>query len=135
MSKFAFVVYPLDIQNIHDYCPISKLSPSAFIKMILTFLPPFKIHHVKNLRSTQGTEIEGSFIVCPLLSEQILAMKEEAVLNKILKAVRLGERSGAKVIGLGALMGITGKGGQVIAGETSVAITTGSSRPKRLESA
>ena len=127
MSKFAFVVYPLDIQNIHDYCPISKLSPSAFIKMILTFLPPFKIHHVKNLRSTQGTEIEGSFIVCPLLSEQILAMKEEAVLNKILKAVRLGERSGAKVIGLGALMGITGKGGQVIAGETSVAITTGSS--------
>jgi fatty aldehyde-generating acyl-ACP reductase len=49
------------------------------------------------------------------------------VLNKILKAVRLGEKTGAKVIGLGALMGIAGKGGQWVAEKTPVAITTGAS--------
>ena len=127
MNKFAFVVYPLNFENIHDFRPISKLFSPAVIKTVLRILPPFKIHHAKNLRSALGAEIDGSFIVCPLLSEQILAMKEEAVLNKILKAVRLGERSGAKIIGLGALMGIIGKGGQVISGKTPVAITTGSS--------
>ena len=126
MNKFAFVLNPFNIQNIHDYCFLSKLAPEALIKIILRLLPPFKIHHAKNLRSATGAEIEGCFIVCPLLSKQVLAMKEEAALNKILKAVRLGDRSGAKVIGLGALMGIAGKGGQVIAGQTPVAITTGS---------
>lgn len=127
MSKFAFVLNPFDIQNVHDYCFLSKLAPAALIKIILRLLPPFKIYYSKNLRSAQGAAIDGCFIVCPLLSKQVLAMKEESVLNKILKAVRLGERDGAKVIGLGALMGIAGKGGQMIAGETPVAITTGSS--------
>jgi len=127
MNKFAFVLNPFNIQNIHDYCFLSKIAPEALIKIILRLLPPFKIHHTKNLRSATGAEIEGCFIVCPLLSKQVLAMKEEAALRKILKAVRLGERSGASVIGLGALMGIAGKGGQVIAGQTPVAITTGSS--------
>lgn len=127
MNKFAFVLNPFDIQNIHDYCLISKLAPSPLIKVILRLLPPFKIYHAKNLRSAQGVEIEGCFIVCPLLSKQVLALKEEAVLNKILKAVQVGERNGAKVIGLGALMGVVGKGGQWIAEKTPVAITTGAS--------
>ena len=127
MSKFAFVLNPFHIQNIHDYCLISKLAPQALIKMILRILPPLKIHYAKNLRSAQGTAIDGCFIVCPLLSKQVLAMKEEAVLNKILKAVRLGEKTGAKIIGMGALMGIAGKGGQWIAEKTPVAITTGAS--------
>lgn len=127
MDKFAFVLNPFDMQNIHDYVFISKLSPQWLIKIILRILPPFKIHHVKNLRSTQGNVIDGCFIVCPLLSKQVLAMKEETVLNKILKAVRVGERMGAKVIGLGALMGIAGKGGQITAKKTSMSVTTGSS--------
>lgn len=127
MSKFAFVLNPFDIQNIHDYCSISKLAPPVLIKMILRILPPFEIHHAKDLRSAQGAVIDGCFIVCPLLSKQVLAMKEETVLRKILKAVRLGEKVGAKVIGLGALMGIAGKGGQVIAEQTTMSVTTGSS--------
>jgi fatty aldehyde-generating acyl-ACP reductase len=127
MNKFAFVLNPFSIQNVHDHTPISKLAPQLLLKIILRSLPPFKIHHAKNLRSTQGNEIEGCFIVCPLLSKQVLAMKEEAVLNKISKAVQLGERNGAKIIGLGALMGIAGKGGQVIAQNSHAAITTGSS--------
>ena len=127
MSKFAFVLNPFNIQNVHDYCFVSKLVPEALIKIILRILPPFKIYYAKNLRSAQGAVIEGCFIVCPLLSKQVLAMKEETVLKKILKVVRLGEQVGTKVIGLGALMGISGKGGQVISEKTSVAITTGSS--------
>jgi predicted amino acid dehydrogenase len=127
MSKFAFVINPFNIQNVHDYCFISKLSSQALTKTILRILPPFKIYYAKSLRSTHGAEIDGCFLVCPLLSKQVLAMKEETVLKKILKAVRLGERHSAKIIGLGALMGIAGKGGQVIAQNSHVAITTGSS--------
>ncbi len=127
MIKFAFVLNPFNIQNVYDYCFLSRLAPQALIKIIVRLLPPFKIHRAKNLQSAAGAEIDGSFIVCPLLSEQILAMKENAVLNKILKAVRIGERSGAKVVGLGALMGVAGKGGQRIAEQTPAAITTGSS--------
>jgi len=127
MNKFAFVLNPFDMKNIHDYCALSKLAPDAFVRMILRIMPPFKIHYAGNLRSAQGAVIEGCFIVCPLLSKQVLAMKEATVLNKILKAVRLGEKAGAKLIGLGALMGIAGKGGQIIAEKTTVAVTTGAS--------
>ena len=127
MSKFAFVLNPFNIENVHDYCFLSKLAPPAILKIILRTLPSFKIHHAKNLRSAQGTAIDGCFIVCPLLSKQVLAMKEETILNRILKAVRLGEQAETKVIGLGALMGIVGKGGQWIAEKSPVAVTTGSS--------
>lgn len=127
MSKFAFVVNPFNIQNIHDHYSISRIAPQFLIKMITRNLPPLKIHHAKNLRSPHGATIDGWFVACPLLSKQVLAMKEELVLDKILKSVRLGEKTGAEVIGLGALMGVAGKGGQVIAAKTPVAITTGSS--------
>ncbi len=127
MSKFAFVLNPFSIRNIHDYLFISRLSLPVVIKMFTRWLPPFKIYRQKNLQSAQGVTIDGCFIACPLLSKQVLAMKEEVVLNKILQAVRIGERSGAKIIGLGALMGITGGGGQWIAERSSVSVTTGSS--------
>lgn len=127
MNKFAFVLNPFNLQNIHDYCGISRLAPLALIKLILRTLPPFQIHRAKTLRSATGAAIEGVFIVCPLLSKQVLALKEDIVLNKIFKAVRLGEKAGAQVIGLGALMGIVGKGGQWVAQKTSVPVTTGAS--------
>ncbi len=127
MSKFAFILNPVNIQNVHDYFPITKITPQWLVKMILRLVPPFKLHQVKNLRSAQGVAIDGCFIVCPLLSKQVLALKEKAVLNKIFKAVKIGEINGAKVIGLGALMGIAGKGGQLVAERSGVAVTTGSS--------
>ncbi|MCX5707679.1 MAG: hypothetical protein NTY14_01655 [Candidatus Omnitrophica bacterium] len=127
MSKFAFILNPVNIQNVHDYFPIAKLTPPGLVKIILRLLPPFKLHYAKNLRSAQGSVIDGCFIACPLLSKQVLALKEEIVLDKILKSVRLAERTGAKIIGLGALMGIAGKGGQIAAEKSPVAITTGSS--------
>lgn len=127
MNKFAFVLNPFNIQNIHDYCALSRLAPTALINGILRILPPFKIYRAKNLRSAAGAETEGIFIVCPLLSKQVLAMAEDAVLNKIRQAVQLGEQAGAKVIGLGALMGVAGCGGQMIAEKTPAAVTTGAS--------
>jgi fatty aldehyde-generating acyl-ACP reductase len=127
MSKFGFVVNPFNIQNIRDHYLMSKIAPQALIEMITGRMPPLKIHHAKNLRSPRGITIDGWFIACPLLSKQVLAMKEEFVLDKILKSVRLGEKTGAEIIGLGALMGVAGRGGQVIAEKTPVAITTGSS--------
>jgi fatty aldehyde-generating acyl-ACP reductase len=127
MSKFAFILNPVNIQNVHDYFPISKITPQALVKIVLRLLPPFSLHYVNNLRSAQGAEIDGCFIVCPMLSKQVLVFKEEFVLKKILKSVKLGELSGAKVIGLGALMGIIGGGGQLVAEKSPVAVTTGSS--------
>ena len=127
MSKFAFILNPVNIQNVHDYFPIAKIAPQTLVKIILRLLPPFKLHYVNNLRSAQGAAIDGCFIVCPLLSKQVLALKEEFVLNKIFKSVQLGELTGAKVIGLGALMGIAGNGGQLVAEKSPVAVTTGSS--------
>lgn len=127
MNRFAFILNPFDIRNIHDYCVLSRLAPPVLLKIILRMLPPLKIHYAKNLRSAQGAQIDGYFIVCPLLSRQILAMREEIALHKIWKAVKLGEQTGAQVIGLGALMGIAGRGAQITADKTPVAITTGAS--------
>lgn len=127
MSKFAFVLNPFNIQNVHEYFALSNMAPPALLKMILRRLPPLKIHEIKNLRSACGAAIDGCFIACPLLSSQVMALPEEVVLKKIFHAVRLGEQAGAKIIGLGALMGVAGKGGQVMAEKTHAAVTTGSS--------
>lgn len=124
MSKFAFIVHPLEIDNLYNWQPWTKIFPTSLIKKTLQYLPPLKVAKISINSKTQA---EGILIACPLLPEQMLTLKEKVVINKIIAAARIGERLGAKIIGLGAYTSIIGDKGLTIAKNLKAAVTTGNS--------
>ena len=63
----------------------------------------------------------------PYTPQRMLALRPEEVYRKIVAAGRLAEGLGAKMLGLGAYTSVVGDGGQTIARELDIAVTTGDS--------
>lgn len=125
MKTFAFVANPINIEQLKGFWPITRIMPDFLIKSFLKNIPPFKISHIKKVRSVQGKEIEGYFIACPLLPKQMLELKEEFVLDKIIAAGHIAERLGAKILGLGGYTSIAGDKGYTIAKNLKIPVTSG----------
>lgn len=125
MKTFAFVIHPINIEQLKDFWPITRIMPDFLIKLFLKNIPPFKISHIKKVRSIQGKEIEGYFIACPLLPKQMLELEERLVLDKIIAAGRIAERLGARILGLGGYTSIVGDKGYTIAKNLKIPVTSG----------
>ena len=125
MKTFAFVANPINIEQLKGFWPITRIMPDFLIKSFLKNIPPFKISHIKKVRSIQGKEIEGYFIACPLLPKQMLELEEKMVLDKIIAAGYVAERLGAKILGLGGYTSIVGDKGYTIAKNLKIPVTSG----------
>ena len=125
MDKFGFIVHPMSIKNVHRFFPLSVIFPQVVIEKALACLPPFKIGHVKNIRSKTGKEIEGYFIVCPFLSKQILELDEAFVLRRIILAGRIAKNLKVNMLGLGALAGTIGEAGKIVSEQLALPVTNG----------
>lgn len=125
MKRFGFVVHPITHAHVRTFFPPARFVSDAVIERVLRLLPPFPIDSVQGIRSATGEEVEGLFIVCPLLAKQILSLPEDFVIRKVLAAVRRAQREKACIIGLGALAGTVGEGGSRIAAAVEPSITNG----------
>lgn len=126
MDKFAFVVHPLTARDFCRKFPFAKNWSDGFIEGLLKYIPPFKVSHVRGVVSPHN-ELEGWFVGCPLTSRQMVEMPEAYVIRKIIKAGKIAERQGAKILGLGAFTSIVGDAGITIAQNLNIAVTTGNS--------
>lgn len=129
MDKFAFITHPLNLTNLFfilgKYSIILDKLPKQTIKKILEFLPPYKFCKSKEIKSVLGHKVEGIALLCPLLPEQFIELDSQVVLNKILKAGRLAEKLGAKIVSLAGFSSIFSNQGEDVAKELSIAVTTG----------
>ncbi len=126
MDKFAFVVHPLTARDFCRKFPFAKNWSDGFIEGLLKYIPPFKVSHVHGVVSPLN-ETEGWFVGCPLTSRQMVEMPEQYVLKKIIRAGKVAERLGAKILGLGAFTSVVGDAGVTIARNLNIAVTTGNS--------
>ena len=125
MEQFAFLVHPLDINDVaKKYRLATKVSPKV-VASILRRRRPFVIAEIEGIRSLTGVQAVGWFIAVPLLPWQLLQLEEEYVLEKLAKAVKVAKKQGAKIVGLGAYTAIPGNGGQKLAQLVDLPITTG----------
>lgn len=125
MEKFAFLVHPLDINDVaKKYRLATKVSPKV-VASLLRRRRPFVIAEIEGIKSLTGVEAVGWFIAVPLLPWQLLQLEEEYVLEKLAKAVKVAKKQGAKIVGLGAYTAIPGNGGQKLAQLVDLPITTG----------
>ena len=126
MEKFAFIVHPLAAKDFSRKFAFTKNWPDGLVEGVIKYIPPFKASHITGIQSP-STQGEGWFIGCPLTSRQMMEMPEKYVIEKIIKAGKVAEKLGAKIVGLGAFTSIVGDAGITIAKNLNIAVTTGNS--------
>ncbi|MGO0122973.1 shikimate dehydrogenase [Desulfothermobacter acidiphilus] len=126
MEYFAFMIHPLDVSDVARKFPIARFLPARWVERMLLLLPPVKVSHITGIRSPHA-EAEGWFVSCPLTARQIISLPPEQVLERVVRAGKLAEQLGAKILGLGAFTKVVGDAGITVAQRLNIPVTTGNS--------
>ena len=126
MDKFAFIIHPIHIDDYYRKFPFFRRLPQFVVERAARLIPPMKLSDITGVRSSYN-ECAGEFIGCPLTSQLLLQVPHEESLRKIIACVKLAEKNGAKIVGLGALTSVVGDAGITIAKNAGIAVTTGNS--------
>lgn len=126
MGSFAFIIHPLDVQDVARKFGFVKYMPASLVERLLRVLPPLQVSKITGVESPYNS-VEGWFISCPLTARQMMELPEDYVIKRIIQAGKLAEKLGAKVLGLGAFTSVVGDAGISIARELDIAVTTGNS--------
>lgn len=125
MNKFAFIVHPLNLQDVTKKYKLAEKVPPKIVARLLKRRRPFIVSEITGIRSKTGVETEGWFVAVPLLPWQILELDEEWVIERIIKGCKVAEKQGAKIVGLGAFTALVGENGKRISERSNIAVTTG----------
>lgn len=126
MGKFAFMLHPIDTSDFYRKFPLAAKLPVSLVEQALRRLPPMNISHITGIQSKYNS-VEGHFVGCFLTSKQMVTLPEKYVIKKIIRAGKLAERLGAKILGLGAMTSVVGDAGITVARNLNIPVTTGNS--------
>jgi len=124
MNRFAFIIHPIEIDDIYRKYPFLKILPKGLTEKVVSRVSPSIASKITDVKS-EFQEAEGFFIGVPLTSKMMMKMSEKYVLKKIITAGKVAEKCGAKIVGLGAYTSVVGDGGITIAENLNIAVTTG----------
>jgi len=125
MQTFAFLIHPLNIDDVAKKYKIAKRVSPKVVGKVLRRRPPFVISEIEGIVSVTGEKAQGWFVVVPLLPWQFHQLEEEYVLEKIAKACKVAKKEGANIVGLGAFTAMVGNGGERLVDIVDIPITTG----------
>jgi len=126
MNRFAFIIHPIELADIYRKYPLLAKLPGNLVEKTFKYLPSMKVSHIEGVKSSLD-EVEGFFVACPLTTRQLLTLPEEVSLKKIIESVKVAEKLGAQVVGLGAMTSVVGDAGITIAKNSNIPVTTGNS--------
>ena len=124
MEKFAFLIHPIELDDIYRKYRLLKYLPKTMVEAIAGRLSPSVVSNIENVRGYKSAA-EGWFVGVPLTSKMMMRNSEKKVIDKIIDAGRIAETLGAKIIGLGAYTSVVGDAGITIAKNLNIAVTTG----------
>ena len=128
MGEFAFIIHPVTgARDVARKYPLLKVLPESVLERLLKRMPPKPVSEITGTRSPTGAEAHGWFVGCPLTPGQFLELPTDFVLAKIIRAARVAQDLGAKIVGLGAMTSVVGDAGVTIARNVDIAVTTGNS--------
>jgi len=128
LKRFAFVIHPIEAQDVTRVMPILRFAPSWFIEALLGMKSPSVVSEITGIRSITGEETHGWFIGLPRTPQMLVKEgKLEESYAMIQRCCELGAAQGADIIGLGAFSSVVGDGGITIACKSPIAVTTGNS--------
>ena len=107
--EFAFIVHPRNTNDI--FRKLLKILPKRIVNgILLIFWPTYG----GSIKISQGDKIIwGAIIISPLTGKQMLKYRKLAS-KRVIRAAKLANIYGAKVIGLGALTSVVTDGGREV---------------------
>ncbi len=121
---FVFLAHPRNLKDATHKFSFLKILPKPILLLFLKHMWPVRASEITGFKDLNGKSIKGYFIVISMLPEQILQNKKYAT-KKIVQAVKLAEKIGANIVGLGALTSSITGGGKDLLGIVNVNLTTG----------
>ncbi len=129
-ADFALVLHPVDAKRdvARKYPRLARILPGAVIELLTRFWPPVVLSRVNGIHSeATGSSIDGWLLACPLTNRQMAELPPLAVYDRIVRAGRLGQTRGARILGLGGMGGILADRGVTVAQRLNMPVTNGDS--------
>lgn len=129
-GRFAFLVHPLEVGDYRKLdptlAPLSERQLETLSSAIGDNFDPFVIGETR-ITAADGRSACGEFILVPRRPAELLAMPYDDAFAEIRDAARLGQKRGARIIGLGAFTSVVTRGGLTLARSGLPPLTTGNS--------
>lgn len=127
MKQFAFILHPLNVELVSVAFNEPSLLKKRYslIKKAFEWVKPFKCSEVTGVKSITGDTLKGHLIYFALLPEQIMALDEKLIVNRIISAGKIAEDIGVDILGVGAYIAQVGKKGLTFTKSLKVPVTTG----------
>lgn len=128
MTRFGFIIHPLNPKQLAKAYPIAKYLPDSVIEFVSARKGPKLMSQITGVTSKTGAKTEGWFVGCPLTPDQMTKkLPLEQVYNRLVECADMAADLGASLIGLGAFTSVVGDGGITIQKRARIGVTTGNS--------
>lgn len=124
---FAFIGHPRTLSDVARKFPFASRLPSYVIERWIRYQWPLVASYITGLTLANGTPTTGAMLITPLTTEQMIRNPRLAR-ERVLQTVRLAEKMGAKLAGLGAFTSIITRDGQEIKEKVHLGLTTGNAQ-------
>jgi predicted amino acid dehydrogenase len=121
---FAFIAHPRDLTDVPRKFPLSYFFSPRLIDIWFKHQWPFVASYITGLKTKEGAEAIGAMLISPPTTTQMVK-NPRLGRKRVLQAVKLAEKLGAQIVGLGAFTSIVTRDGHDLLGKSSVGITTG----------
>lgn len=121
---FAFIGHPRTLDDVPRKFPFARLLPMRLVDRWFRYQWPFVASYITGLRMADGTPTTGAMLISPLTTEQMIRNPRLAR-QRVLETVRLAEKMGATIAGLGAFTSIVTRDGRDLEGKVHLGLTTG----------
>ena len=130
LKRFAFVIHPLTVEFVHKHHLFrwTRFLPDPLVEWAAAHMPPLYISRVRGIRSpSTGQKVEGLLLALGGTPRELMRRDPGFVYRRLIRASRIAERWGARIMGLGAFTSVVGDAGITVAQKADIAITSGNS--------
>jgi predicted amino acid dehydrogenase len=128
INRFAFVIHPLSVENIHKHYRWTRRLPDSLIEAVAARMPPRYLSRMTGgVSPATGQRIEGFLFSLCATPRQIMGHSEHFTYRKLLQVAKMAEEKGARILGLGAFTKVVGDAGITVAREADIPVTSGNS--------
>jgi predicted amino acid dehydrogenase len=124
---FAFIGHPRTLNDVARKFPFAGRLPSAVVERWVQYQWPLVASYITGLTLANGAPTTGAILISPLTTEQMIRNPRIAR-RRVLQTIRLAEKMGAKIAGLGAFTSIITRDGLELEEKVNVGLTTGNAQ-------
>ncbi|NOT23457.1 MAG: hypothetical protein HOP22_12150 [Nitrospiraceae bacterium] len=121
---FAFIGHPRILDDVPRKFPFAHFLPAHIVERWFRHQWPFVASYITGLTLANGSPTTGAMLISPLTTEQMIRNPRLAR-QRVLQTIRLAEKMGAKIAGLGAFTSIVTRDGRDLEGKVHLGLTTG----------